>query len=126
MKKQIIVYPFLLAIYPVIALFARLPGGLELASLILPLIFQILLTAVVLFLFYFRTKNLLRANLLAGWAVFYFSSTGYVYRTIQSSLFANAPPITHLGVVVLGVLIILVVSQPIVWEKYLTRPRLQS
>lgn len=126
MKKRIIIYPFLLAIYPVIALFARLPGGLNLTSLVLPLIVQILLTAVAIFLFYFRTKNLLRAHLLAALSVFYFSSTGYLYRTIQSVLFTNAPPITHLGFVVLGVFIVMVVSQPIVWEKYLTQPRIHS
>jgi len=126
MKKTYVFYPFLLAIYPVIALFARLPGGLQFASLIRPLIVQILLATFAIALFYFRTKSMLRASLLAALTVFYFSSTGYLYRSIQGSLFASAPPITHLGVVVLGVFIVIVVSQPIVWEKYLTPPRLRS
>lgn len=126
MKNKIVFYPFLLAIYPVVALFSRLPGGLQPITLIRPVFLQFLLAAIAIGLFYLRYKNLQRANLLAALTIFYFSSTGYAYRSVQSSLWPDAPPSTHLGFVVLGVLIIIVVAQPIVWQKYLTKARLAT
>ena len=126
MKKQIPLHPFLLAVYPIVTLFSRLPGGLELGSLIRPIFLQLLLTTVVLLLFYWRPKNLLRAGLLTTFIVFYFSSTGYAYRSVQSDLWTDTPPSTHLAFVVLGVLIVLVITQPIVWNKYLTKDRLPT
>jgi hypothetical protein len=124
MKKQILIHPFLLTIYPIVTLFSRLPGGLEPSSIIRPVLLQLLLTVVVLFLFYWRHKNLLRAGLLTTFSVFYFSSTGYVYRSLQNTMWTDAPPSTHLAFVILGVLILFVVTQPIVWNKYLTKNRL--
>ena len=126
MKKQFIIYPFLLAIYPVLALFSRLPGGLQLITVVRPILVQLLLATIALGLFYLKPKNLQRASLLAALTIFYFSSTGYAYRSVQSSLWQEAPPITHMGFVVLGVLIIIVVTQPIVWQKYLTNSRLAT
>ena len=126
MKKQFIIYPYLLAIYPVIALFSRLPGGLQPITLAKPIFVQLLLAAIALGLFYLKPKDLQRASLLAALTVFYFSSTGYAYRSVQSSLWRDAPPSTHLGFVVLGVLIIIVEAQPIVWQKYLTKKRLAT
>ena len=126
MKKQFLLHPFLLTIYPIITLYSRLPGGLEPISLIRPILLQLLLTSVVLLLLYWRTKNLLRASLVTTFSVFYFSSTGYAYRSLQSNLWTDAPPSTHLAFVVLGVFIILVIAQPIVWQKYLTNARLPT
>jgi len=124
MKKQLVIYPFLLAIYPVIALYSRLPGGLQPNTLVRPILVQLLLTAIALGLFYLAFKDFQRASLLAGLTIFYFSSTGYAYRSVQSSLWQDAPPSTHLGFVALGVIIVIVVAQPIVWQKYLTKTRL--
>ena len=126
MKRQIIFYPFLLAIYPVVALFSRLPGGLQPITLIRPVFIQLLLAGIALALFYLKPKDLQRASLLAALTVFYFSSTGYAYRSVQSSLWKDAPPSTHLGFVVLGIFIIVIIAQPIVWQKYLTKARLET
>ena len=124
MKKQISFYPFLLAIYPVAALFSRLPGGLQPITLIRPVFVQLLLTTLALGLFYIKSRDLQHASLLAGLTIFYFSSTGYAYRSVQSSLWQDAPSGTHLVFVILGIFIVIVVAQPIVWQKYLTRARL--
>jgi len=126
MKRQTVFYPFLLAIYPVIALFSRLPGGLQSTTLIRPVIVQLLLVAIALGLFSLILKDLQRASLLAALTIFYFSSTGYAYRSFQSSFWMDAPPSTHLGIVILGIFIIIIVAQPIIWQKYLTKIRLAT
>jgi hypothetical protein len=65
----------------------------------------------------------LRAGFLAGIAMFYFSSTGYFDRSLPLPSYSS---ITHLLFVLLGVAIIVILTHPDVWQKYLTPPRLQS
>ena len=123
MKRTFPIYALLLAIYPIIDLYSLLPGGVQLITVIRPLILQVLTTALLFWFFYSRPRNVLRAGFLAGIAMFYFSSTGYFYRSIP---FPSYPAIIHLLFVLLGVAILAILTHPDVWQKYLPPPRLRT
>ena len=119
-------YPFLFAIYPLFALYARLPAGLEPSFLIRPLLILLGLTFLIRWLYNRKFQDKEQANLLTTITVFYFSSTGYAYRTIESSLLPDAPPSTHLFFVLVGIILILSFFSPLMWQKYLTPSRLRA
>lgn len=119
--KRLPFYAILLAIYPVIDLYSLLPGGVPGYTVIRPIMIQVLIATVLFALFYYKRRDLQRAGVLTGVAVFYFSSTGYFYRSLP---FQSLPGILHLVLVVFGVLILAILTHPLVWEKYLTSPRL--
>lgn len=122
MKQTFPIYTLLLAIYPILDLYSLRPGGVPLLTIFRPLFLQTLVTSLVFLLLYFRQKDRLRAGFLAGIVMFYFSSTGYFYRSIPLPTY---PPITHLLFVLLGVVILAILTHPDVWQKYLTPARLQ-
>ncbi len=121
MKKTYPFYTLLLAVYPVVDLYALLPGGVQPLTIVRPIFIQILITIFLFWLFYSRQKDMLRAGLLAGFAIFYFSSTGYFYRSIP---LPSYPAILHLIFVLLGVALLAILTHPIVWQKYLHPGRL--
>jgi len=118
-------YPFLFAIYPLFALFARLPGGLEPASLLRPML--ILWGISFLFYLFYNCifKNGERAKLLTAFTLLFFSSTGYLYRSVKGSLWVDAPAELHLFFVLMGVFLVFSLFHPLMWQKYLTNSRLR-
>ena len=123
MKNTVPISAVLFAIYPIVDLYALLPGGVQPITIIRPLCIQVLITASLFLFFYSRQRNMLRAGFLAGFAMFYFSSTGYFYRSIPLPTY---PAITHLFFVILGLAILAILTHPDVWQKYLTPHRLRT
>jgi hypothetical protein len=83
----------------------------------------VVVTILVFLLLDLRRNNRLYAGFLTGITMFYFSSTGYFYRSVP---LPSYPPITHLLFVLLGVAILAILMHPYTWQKYLTPPRLQT
>ena len=117
-------YPFLFAIYPLLALYARLPGGLKTTSLLRPLFFLLGGTFLLLWFYKRKLKDIERASVLTAFTVLFFSSTGYIYRSIKGSIWSEAPAETHLFIGFFGVFLVLSFFHPLMWEKYLTLSRL--
>jgi hypothetical protein len=116
-------YAVLFALYPVITLYARLPGGVQPSTTLRVILLQTLLVAILFLVIYRFNKNTLRAGFIAGLVVFYFSSTGHLYSVLQS---LQIPTWSHLAIVVFGLFIIATMSHRLVWEKYLTSARLTT
>lgn len=123
MRNLTPVYAILLGIYPVIDLYSLLPGGVPLFTIVRPLFLQVLISLFVFLLFYLRRRDVLQAGFLAGITVFYFSSTGYFYRSLPFPVY---PAILHLVVVILGIAIVAIFTHPIMWQKYLILSRLRA
>jgi len=119
-------YPFLFAIYPLLALFARLPGGISVVSLIRPIIILLGITFLLRWVFNRKLKNIERANFLTAFALLFFSTTGYVYKSIRCSFWRNTPAQAHLFFALFGMILIFFFFHPLMWEKYLTDSRLKS
>jgi len=118
LKRPSPYYAILFAIYPVITLYARLPGGVLFSTTVRTFFIQIAVTIALYVILFFAYKNILRAGLVAGFTIFYFSSTGYIYRLTQS------PPWVHLATILFGIIVVFTLSYGPVWEKYLRQARL--
>jgi hypothetical protein len=123
LKKRFPVYTLLFALYPVVMLYARLPGGVPPHTVVRTFLAQALVVLALFAWVYFRTKMAGRAALAVGFAVFYFSSTGYIYRLIPGG---SVPAWIHLALVALGVFIVATLNHPHIWKNYLTPVRLNS
>ena len=115
-------YPFLFAIYPLLGLYALLPGGLKIVSLFRPILILLGMTFLLRWLYKIKLKEIERANLLTAFTILFFSSTGYVYRNVPDYFGAE----THLFILFLGTGLILTFFHPLMWEKHLTLSRLRS
>jgi hypothetical protein len=120
LKKILPFYAILFAIYPAATLYARLPGGVPPLATLRTFFAQIVITLILYSIFFMVYKSMLRAALMAGFIVFYFSSTGHIFRPLQ------APPWTHLAAILFGVLVCFAFSYTPLWEKYLHQARLSS
>lgn len=123
MKQTFPIYALLLAIYPIIDLYSLLPGGVPPVTVLRPLFLQMVVTLLIFLLFYLRRNDTLHAGFLAGFTMFYFSSTGYFYRSIP---LPSYPAFMHLLFFLLGVAILAILTHPDVWQKYLTPPRIRT
>jgi len=100
-----------------------MPGIIPFNSVVRPIFTQILLTALVFFMLYYKNKDIHRASFLAGFAMFYFSSTGHLYRLLP---LRSIPAAVHLIFVILGAIILVILGHPLLWKKYLTAARLPT
>jgi hypothetical protein len=85
MKINLILYPFLFAAYPVLAMLSFNKDQVALTGGVRPLVLALALAAILLLLFRGLLGNISRAALLASLALVLFFSYGHVYRLIGDS-----------------------------------------
>jgi len=119
-KRTSIFHPILFGIYPIVFLYALMPGGIPLDNVIRPLVIQVSIILAMLVVLSAVYKERFRAAIMTSFIVVFFTSTGYIYRTLPKGVFH---PLTHMGLVVLGFVIILILNHPLLWTKYLPLTR---
>lgn len=89
MIKRIVIYPFLIAIYPLIALLAVNVDQVESAEVIRPLMVILLLTLILLLSFMLIFRNWHKAGLETSLLLVLFFSYGHVYNLLSNQLVAG-------------------------------------
>jgi hypothetical protein len=126
MKKTIPVYPFLIALYPIVTLYSRNPGEIPAQVILRPIIAALLITGVFMAIMIIAFRDPLKAAFISAIVVFYFSSSGHVYRIIKSNIFPNSEFNFHPMLLIIEFLLILIIANKSIWEKYIPPMRIAS
>jgi len=126
MKNKIPLYPFLLALYPILTLYSRNPGEIPGATVIRPAVMALLVTAFIIGLLVIFFKNKYKAYFIAALIVFYFSSSGHVYRILKGYLFPDQKIQLHPVLILLEISLIILLANKNVWEKYFPQKRIMT
>jgi hypothetical protein len=116
-KNNLPFAPFLLALYPIVALYSRNPGELLPSTLIRPGLIGLLAAGLLFFLIYHATKDLYRAVLLGSIGVLFLSASGHVYRIIKSDYLPGIGNWFHLLLIGIEILLLVFLSQKSVWMR---------
>jgi hypothetical protein len=119
MKKNIPIYPFLIALYPIVTLYSRNPGEILPRELSRPMIVSIMATVLLFLLFRLLTGNHKHAFFLSAITIFYTSSSQLAYRIIEGNLWKQAPPSLHVGIIILELLLVSLLVSRTIWRKYM-------
>jgi len=120
MRKATLLHPFLFGLYPIVFLFSLLPGGVPSKSLIRPLVIQVSIILMLVGMLSVAYKDRFRAAIMTSFIVLFFSSTGYIYRLFPEPFFH---PLGHMGLVMLGLVIVAILNHSLLWTKYLPPER---
>jgi len=115
MKKNVSFHPFLFSIYPIIALYSRLPGALAPVTLLRPLAIAVVIPLLILSLGRLRRKDIQKIAATTSFAVIVFSTSGHTYRLISRQFWASAPNTLHVGIVIFLIIALILISTPRVW-----------
>jgi hypothetical protein len=126
MKKPIAVYPFLIALYPIITLYSRNPGEIPAQDVLRPIVAAILLTGSLIALMTLAFKDILKAAFISALAIFYFSSSGHVYRIIKDYFFPISDLQFHPLLLIIEFLLIILITNKNVWNKYIYPERMKT
>ncbi len=83
--KTSIIYPFIISLYPPLALFAANQGQIGFDKVVLPILFSIGFAIVAYFFFYLGTRKADIAALLTLALEFFFFSYGHIYTLVEGS-----------------------------------------
>ncbi len=119
MKKPIPIYPFLIAIYPVLTLYSRNPGEILPQEIVRPLVIAIGATLALILAFHWLTSNQKHAFFLAALTIFYLSSSQLAYRIIEGTLWKQVSPYLHVAIIALELLLVALFASRTIWRKYL-------
>ena len=94
--ERVPLYPFLFALYPILALLGANVSEVEVSSSVRPFLFSILLAGILILVFYWIFHNWERAALLTTTILILFYSYGHVYLALKAVninevLFISAP-----------------------------------
>lgn len=123
MKKKIIFYPFLFALYPILGLYSRNLTEIPPMETVRPIFFSLLFTALFFGLFKLLLKDRERAAFLACFIVFFYSASELAYRVIEGYLFKGLSESSHRVILIAATLMLLFLSSRAVWDKYMTAAR---
>jgi hypothetical protein len=126
MKRPLVFYPFLFAIYPIFGLYARLPGGLLPVTLIRPMVIAVLGTGILLFITGRLLRSLHRGAFITFLFILFFSTSGHIYRLVTSYYLPGAPPTTHLIIVIIELILLGLLCLPHIWRSILKLERLKT
>jgi hypothetical protein len=126
MKKTIPVYPFLIALYPIVTLYSRNPGEIQTQVILRPIIAVLLIAGIFMAILNFAFKDALKAAFISTIVLFYFSSSGHVYRIIKSKIIPNSDFNFHPLLLIIEFLLILILADNRTWKKYIHPMRIAS
>lgn len=116
-KKIIPLAPFLLALYPIVALYSRNPGELLPSTIVRPSLIALFLAAALLFMIYWVTQDYYRAILISAMSMLFLSASGHVYRIIKGDYLPNVGNWFHILLVVIETALLFFLAQKTVWLR---------
>ncbi len=123
MKKKIIFYPFLFAIYPILGLYSRNLTEIPPLETVRPLLIAFAATALLSGLLGWLLKDRERSAFLAAFLIFFYSASELGYRVIEGYLFHGLSESFHRALLVIITLMLVFLGSRVVWEKYMSTPR---
>ncbi len=119
MFKKIPFFPFLLALYPILTLYARNPGEIPFQTTVRPVVTALIISGTLISIFSIIFKNPYKASIIVSILIFYFSSSGHVYRILKGYLFPAVEQNFHPVLILLEVLLVILIANKCVWDKYI-------
>lgn len=109
-SNKLPLFPFILAVYPLIALMARNPGEIVPSMAIRFTILLWALTLSIIWLLFLITRDWIRSVLLGTLMIWFLSSSGHVYRLLTDYVFPNASAWLHSLIILVffGILVFLI------------------
>lgn len=123
MKKTIIFYPFLFAIYPILGLYSRNLTEIQPWELVRPLFFALIATTLFFLVLSRLFKDRERAAFLAAFLIFFYSASELVYRVLEGYLIPGLNESFHRVLLLTVTLMLILLGSRAVWDKYMTAPR---
>ena len=116
-KKIIPFAPFLLALYPIIAVYSRNSGDFLPSMLMRSSLIALLCAASLLLIIYGTTRDSYRAVLLSATGMLFLSASGHVYRIIKSDYLPTVGNWFHILLVVIEISLLVFLAQKSVWLR---------
>jgi hypothetical protein len=119
MKKNVIVYPFLLALYPVLGLYSRNLTEIQPWEVVRPLMIALVATSLLWWLINRILKDYERSAFLAGFLIFFYSASELAYRVIEGFLIHGLDESFHRVLLVAVTIMLVFFGNRAVWDKYM-------
>ncbi|MBV6392646.1 MAG: hypothetical protein KPEEDBHJ_01869 [Anaerolineales bacterium] len=119
MKKNLIIYPWLFALYPVLGLYSRNLTEILPSEAIRPLAISLGIVTLVYLLLVRAMGDRDRAAFLSAFLVFFYSSSELVYRLIEGYAFKGLNESFHRVLLVAVTPMFLFLASRMVWDKYM-------
>jgi hypothetical protein len=119
MFKKIPIFLFFITLYPILTLYSRNPGEIPYQTVARPVLIGLGIAGILLISLNVIFKDNLKASVISAVIIFYFSSSGHVYRILQGYLFPNTNVNFHPFLFILETLLILLLASNAVWRKYI-------
>ncbi|MBI5965252.1 MAG: hypothetical protein HY863_17370 [Chloroflexi bacterium] len=123
MKKNIIIYPILFSLYPIIGLYSRNLTEILPSEIIRPVMIALIFTYALLILLERFIKDRDRAAFIIGFSVFFFSASEISYRVIEGTFFKGLDEAYHRVLLLFAVITIVILGNRGVWEKHMNPAR---
>ncbi|MBN1451411.1 MAG: sulfatase-like hydrolase/transferase [Anaerolineales bacterium] len=123
MKKTVIIYPFLFALYPMLGLYARNLTEIQPWEVIRPIVIALFAAGLVMWLLNRLLKDRERSAFLAAFLVFFFSASELAYRVIEGYLIHGLNEAYHRVLLLVVTAMLLFLGSRAVWDKYMLASR---
>jgi hypothetical protein len=123
MKKNIIFYPYLFALYPILGLYARNLTETPPAEIARPILIALVITHLLFTLLKKVLNDRERAAFLSGFLVFFFSASQIAYRVIEGTLSHGLDESWHRVLLTFAIFAVMILGNRKVWGKYLNSRR---
>lgn len=123
MKKTLIVYPFLFALYPVLGLYSRNLTEIQPWEVARPLVIALLAVAFAMWLLDRILKDRERSAFLAAFLVFFYSASELAYRVIEGYLIHGLNESFHRVLLIITTIMLAFLGSRAVWDKYMPPAR---
>jgi hypothetical protein len=118
-KKNLILYPWLFALYPVLGLYSRNLTEILPSEVIRPLAISLVIITLVYLLLTRALGDRDRAAFLSAFLVFFYSSSELVYRLIEGYTFHILNESFHRVLLIFVTPMLFFLASRVVWEKYM-------
>jgi succinate dehydrogenase hydrophobic anchor subunit len=123
MKKSIIFYPFMFALYPILGLYSRNLTEIPPLEVARPISIALLATALLAGLLGWLLKDRERSAFLAAFLIFFYSASELAYRVIEGYLARGLSESFHRILLVVVTIMLFFLASRAVWDKYMTPTR---
>ncbi len=123
MKKSLIFYPFLFALYPILGLYSRNLTEIPPLEVARPIVIALLATALLAGLLGWLLKDRERSAFLAAFLIFFYSASELAYRVIEGYLAKGLSESFHRVLLIVITIMLFFLASRAVWDKYMTPAR---
>jgi succinate dehydrogenase hydrophobic anchor subunit len=123
MKKNLILYPFLFALYPVLGLYSRNLTEIQPWEVMRPIAIALCAAGLAMWLLNHILKDRERSAFLAAFLVFFFSASELAYRVIEGYLIRGLNESFHRVLLLIATIMLVFLGSRVVWDKYMPPAR---